>query len=315
MISLAVERARLELLRLKGTEPGWGYHPGSEPYVESTVLCCLGLLSVDQSAETLAVARQASEWLAFLQQSDGSLGLSASLSTPNWTTSYAILLWATDEKFRLPRARAANWLIRQRGSTFPRDSKGVLKHDPSIPGWPWVAATHSWVEPTSMAIMAMRRHGLRNHERVRDGLRLIRDRSVAAGGWNYGNSAIYGTDLRPLVIPTGMALLALAGSQEKDSTVARAIEYLSQALPQIRSPQSLCWGLLGLSAWGIRPADASNWIKSSFQIVSSLRDVSYQMAHLLLAVGEGSLAVFGVNPSAVPAQSGSIDLEPSPKPA
>src|SRR5206468_3617360 len=123
----------------------------------------------------------------------------------------------------------------------------------TISGWPWVADTASWLEPTALAVLALRREGFAQHPRVRDGLRLIRDRAIASGGWNYGNNVVYGHSLRPHPAPTGLALLALAGVDTRTAAVTRALRFLQQTLPNIRAVPSLCWGLLGLRAWGERP--------------------------------------------------------------
>ena len=38
-------------------------------------------------------------------------------------------------------------------------------------GWPWVDGTHSWVEPTALALLVMGREGLSGHSRAREGVR------------------------------------------------------------------------------------------------------------------------------------------------
>ena len=57
----------------------------------------------------------------------------------------------------------------------------MLGHDPTLTGWPWVGGTHSWVEPTSLAVLALRREGLGKHPRVEEGLKVIRDRAIVSG--------------------------------------------------------------------------------------------------------------------------------------
>ena len=105
------------------------------------------------------------------------------------------------------------WLLDQGGVAIPNLAapERTVGHDTAIVGWPWVADTHSWLEPTAVAILALRREGKVDHPRVREGLRLIRDRAIPTGGWNYGNNIAFGRDLRPQPAPTGIALLALAG--------------------------------------------------------------------------------------------------------
>src|SRR5262249_12865366 len=159
----------------------------------------------------------------------------------------------------------------------------TIGHDTTIVGWPWVSGTHSWVEPTAAAILALRKEGHGAHPRVRDGLRLLRDRAIVTGGWNYGNSSAFGHDLRPQPGPTGLALLALAGIERRNGLVERALGYLQASLPATRAPQSLCWGVLGLRAWGCCPATADDWLREAFEVTLCRPDPGTRAAHLLLA--------------------------------
>ena len=155
-----------------------------------------------------------------------------------------------------PRAgvpRAARWLLGIKGRATPRsdDPEHIVGHDTTLVGWPWVADTHSWLEPTALAVLALGRAGLGEHPRVVEGLRLIRDRAVDTGGWNCGNKATFGRALRPQPAPTGLALLTLAQTpgEPRSPLVDRAIRYLTATLPGVRAAWSLGWGLLGLRAW------------------------------------------------------------------
>jgi hypothetical protein len=85
-----------------------------------------------------------------------------------------------------------------------------MGHNGMLVGWPWVSGTHSWVEPTSLALLAMGREGRAGHPRAREGVRVLIDRAIPGGGWNVGNTVVFGTRLRPSPGPSGLALLALA---------------------------------------------------------------------------------------------------------
>ena len=268
MSSTWIESARETLLHLRGNAAGWGYRPETAPGVEPTALACLGLLASDperRSGRPPVEVRRAADWLTTLQRQDGSLGVSATLPTPGWTTSYGVLLWTALEGYTAQRERAAHWLLGQEGIPIPRlaPPKRAVGHDTTLIGWPWVADTHSWLEPTAMTILALCRDGRADHPRVRAGLRLIRDRTIAAGGWNYGNNIAFGRDLRPQPAPTGLALLALARVDQRTGIVERALRYLERALPGIRAAQSLCWGVLGLQAWGQRPEAVDGWLATA----------------------------------------------------
>ena len=278
----------------------WSYRLGSTPCVEPTALAVLALAGATKGSwppdESTAI-RSAGDWLASLQQSNGSLGISATSSEPGWATPYALLAWRALGGYEAERQVAVTWLLRQAGVTMPKETgtRPVHGHDPSIVGWPWVDGTHSWVEPTALAILALRREGLGGHARVQEGLRLLRDRAIVTGGWNSGNKATYGRALRPYPATTGLALLALARSGPCETLVEKAVDYLLATLPGVRAAQSLGWGVLGLRAWGRSPACADRWLAESFAKVGSRADAAPRLAILLLAAGEQAMELFDAN--------------------
>jgi hypothetical protein len=301
MFGTWIETARATLLQPRGHAAGWGYRQESAPCVEPTALAGLGLLASDpdrRDGPRTAVVRRAADWLTGLQCRDGSLGVSAALSTPGWMTSYGVLLWAAVGGYTAPRERAVRWLLGQEGVSvpIPAPSQRTVGHDTTIIGWPWVGDTHSWLEPTALTVLALRREGKADHPRIREGLRLIRDRAIASGGWNYGNNVAFGRDLRPQPGPTGLALLALAGEDGRTEIVERAIVYLEGALPATRAPQSLCLGVLGLRAWGRCPEAADGWLAQACEQAVHRHDSAPRLAHLLLAAGCRSLELLGLAP-------------------
>lgn len=309
-------RARGELARLLGEGPAWSYRPGGEASVEPTVLAVLGLLSVTSDDESLAVARKATAWLAGLQQADGSLGISATNQEPRWPTSYALLAFQTVGGHPAERKKALDWLLASEGKKVDKDPN--IGHDSSLIGWPWVAGTHSWIEPTAVAMLALAGEAERLlqqvlvgetplAERFREALRLIRNRALPSGGWNYGNTVVLGAETRPQPAPTGMSLAALASvrpakdspgpiNKEEELRVERACAYLEKLLPKVRSPLSLCWGLLGLSAWDRRPREADTWLAEAAQKSSAWSDPAVQWSLLLLAAGPRTLEFLNVTP-------------------
>lgn len=279
-----ISAARRALGRLKSPGGAWGYRDGGEPSVEPTVLAGLGLLGTDRDGESLPAVREAAEWIAGRQRSDGSLGATSAADSPEWPTPLAMLLWQAVGGHDANRERAAAWLLKRKGEVFPPEPGQPAGHDTSIQGWPWVAETHPWLEPTAMAVLVLRVEWFGEHPRVRDGLRLIRDRAIPSGGWNYGNSIAFGTPLRPQPAPTGLGLLALAGAEPKTSRIVEeACVYLEETLPRTRSPQALCWGLWGLEAWGRRPADAAGWLAEAYRLVDGRPDPILQLGYLLMA--------------------------------
>lgn len=282
--------ASTRLIRLAEPSGGWAERPGDAARAEPTSLAGLALADHRPGGEAArASAGRAAEWLASRQRPDGSLAPGDSIEGPGWPTPFALLLWSTLDLLPDHRTWAAEWLLAHRGQTLARRTSetAAFGHDPTIAGWSWVEGTHSWLEPTAMAVVALRRHGLGDHPRVVEGLRLIRDRALPSGGWNVGNTTVFGRELRPQPAPTGLALLALVGTAPPgDPAVSRAIAYLESALPGLRAPASLAWGLIGLRAWGRRPRDAGSWLAESFDSARSHREPARRIALLLLASEE-----------------------------
>jgi hypothetical protein len=217
------------------------------------------------------------------------------ISDPGWPTPLAMLIWNAIGIHEPARRRAATWLLEQQGKPVEVSSaqtRTVIGHDPELVGWPWIAGTHSWVEPTAQAILALALEGFRDHPRVAQGIRVLQNRALAHGGWNYGNTSVFGRELRPQPGPTGQALLALAGisEQSSDRAVGPAIAYLKQTLPHVRAPISLSWGVLGLRAWHECPDEAGTWLSESRARFSNSADIAAGLGLLLFAAGDLDLS-------------------------
>ena len=303
------QKARRELLRLQGRTTAWGYRAAGAPAIEPTVLACLGLLASrgpatsnpgpdpatkEASDDVAVVVTACSDWLATIQGSNGALGLSPTQPAPGWTTPLGVLLWQAEGGHGPQSRRAVEWLLQQEGERLsPADDPDhIVGHDTTLVGWPWVAGTHSWIEPTVLAVLALRCAGLGTHPRVVEGYRLIRDRAIVSGGWNYGNPSAFGHPLRPQPAPTGLALLALAHRDPRTPIVERAIRYLHETLPGVRASASLGWGLLGLRAWSSAPDEAEYWLAEAYHRATGRPDAAPKLSLLLLAGGEHALELF-----------------------
>lgn len=238
-------------------ESAWGYRPGAPPACEPLALAALALAG----HELTESASRAGQRLVECQAESGALGISPSQPSPHWPTGLAVLAWralsqgAADSPYAAPIQRAADWLLTVAGETMPRSED--MGHDTSLRGWPWVEGTHSWLEPTAWNTMALRAIGQASHPRTVEGVRLIHDRLLPAGGCNYGNTYVLGQALRPHLEPSGLALLALAGAADHDGRIARTVAYVAAAVTDRPTAASLAWGLQGLVAHGNVPeADA-----------------------------------------------------------
>ena len=180
-----------------------------------------------------------------------------------WPIPLAVLAWREDPQYLEIRDRAVDILLEISGNHWNVDSSNtVVGHDTSLRGWSWVLMTHSFVEPTAMALLALERMRHDGHSRFIEGIRMIMNRQLTQGGWNYGNTLVYGKELFPSVDTTGLALTALAGHTSEES-VKNSINYLLAEVEKCRTPLSLCWALFGLGAWGILPDESGTWIEQT----------------------------------------------------
>ncbi|MDX1501790.1 MAG: hypothetical protein R3325_05460 [Thermoanaerobaculia bacterium] len=257
------EEVRRRLVAARRPGEGWGYRAGGESAVEPSVLAALALLASAEPTgadETRQAAAATCRWLGGLQSADGPLGVTARLRRPYWPTALAAILWSVVGGFGDEVERAVRWLLAVRGRTWEPEPDQPEEHDTTLAGWPWVEGTHSWLEPTAWAILALCRQGYVEHPRVAEGVELVLDRQVPSGGWNYGNSSVFGTALRAQPAATGLALAALAAAGHEGEGGDGAVAWLTALLPRIRTGRSLGWGLIGLTAWGRRPPEADRWL-------------------------------------------------------
>ncbi len=247
---------------VSGFQDGWayGYGDGGQA-AEATALGALALSAHDHSPDLVHAALSG---LAEQQRSDGGVPITDRVSNPRWPTALALLAWVRagqgvpGNALERARSEAVNYLLRHHGKSLPRSP--LFGHDPRLVGWSWVDGTHSWVEPTSQAVTALKASGLHEHERVRAGVRLLLDRCLPHGGWNYGNTRVMHNVLRPFPATTGVALTALAG-EPRSREVVRSLAYLREVAPSLRAPVSLGWTILGLRVWGSAPTEALEWLE------------------------------------------------------
>lgn len=242
------------------------------------------------SPEGASLATRAAGRLARAQQPDGRVPVANEHPDAVWPTPLALLAWQATATAAANRDRAQRFLLAESGITAAAADAAVVGHDATLRGWPWITGTHSWVEPTALAVLALRRAGHASHPRVQEGVRLLLNRQLSGGGWNYGNTTVYGTELLPQVDATGVALVALAGLIPREDA-AKSLSLLERALPGVRTPLSLGWGLLGLSEWARRPADAEARVDESLSLAG--RYGGYSTTHLaLLLVARQAGGVF-----------------------
>lgn len=286
-------------------KPCCGYQANTAPATEATALAAMALSSRGREK----AAAQALDWLARLQQPDGSLGIDEANRRPPWPSGWALLAWQTGlaslqskssdgqatakstaerqsaaARWSESAQRAVRWILASRGREHPRSE--YFGHDPTIQAWPWTEQTQSWVQPTAMHLLALKRSGLAAHPRCREAVAMLLDRMLPEGGWNYGNTVVLGATLGPHVEPTGLALAALAGEPSAAAHVQKSLRYLERSLNERTTTMSLCYGLLGGAAHGWRPPSAGDWLEAAYHRTIR-RDASpHRLALLVLAASK-----------------------------
>jgi hypothetical protein len=227
-----------------------GYRPDSTAWA----VIALSAAGIDDQMIHLARSRLVSD-----QQKDGRIPVSPSHPEAFWPTSVVILAWQGSPVHREPQSLAVKFLLDTTGAHWPKDPDAAMAHDTSIKGWSWIENTHSWVDPTALSLQALKVTGYEKHQRSAEAVRMLLDRQLPRGGWNCGNTMVFGKTLRPMPDSTGIALDALFGMVPLEK-IRDSIGYLKNRIKKVRSPLSLGWGILGLGAWGEKPAEAPKWL-------------------------------------------------------
>lgn len=229
--------------------------------------------------------------LADDQLPDGRVPIASGHPAVWWPTSLAAIAWAGVDAYRGQKDRALHFTLRVSGTTPEKVAGDPVGHDTALRGWSWVEGTHSWIEPTALGLLAIAAAGITDHSRSREAVRLLLNRQLPHGGWNYGNTTIFGRELHPMPESTGAALAGLAG-RVSQAEVERSLSYLAGEVPRLRTPLSLGWGLLGLAVWGRWPSNGEDLISNC--LAAQSRYGEYDTAViciLLMSAVEGLMPV------------------------
>lgn len=272
------DAALAEVARRARADGGWAARPDAgEASVDATAWAAIGFAF---GGAALATARHAAcAALARAQAADGRLSTSPLHPGAYAPTSVALLAWNRAARHATARAAALAFLEGHAGERFARSPESPLAIDPQLVGWPWIDKTFSWCEPTALALLALEIERRGDGPRAREGRRLLLDRQLSSGGWNYGNTRVFGSELRPAPEATGLVLVALAGRLER-AAVAASLDYLAREAPRLPTPLALGWTLLALAAWGERPPESDRWLAQS--LARAARYGGYETAELAL---------------------------------
>ena len=219
--------------------PGGNFRPDA---------ACWMILALRAAGGDDRVIENARQLLVSAQTQDGRVPVTPNNPDACWPTALAVLAWHGSLQYQEPRDKALRFLLEFDEVNTVSTSEAPGVHDTTIKGWPWIARTHPWVEPTACALFAIRACGQMAHPRAEEGIRLLLDRQLPSGGWNCGNTFTFGLESRPTAETTGVALQATAGLTSKDA-VKNSISYMQSEAALLHAPMSLAWAILGLHAW------------------------------------------------------------------
>jgi hypothetical protein len=234
---------------------GWSFTGSQQASVEATCLGCLALAWETQARTPLTI-----RFLLGSQLSDGGWAAFQGDPEASWTTALALCTLTAVNDISEARERALKWLLSERGKEghwlwrwkFKTTDRNV-RFDPDKYGWPWSPGAGSWVIPTAFSVVAIKQFMVCNRseaseKRIRLGVDMLLDRVCVGGGWNSGNSVVYGVPLRPHVEATAIALLALQ-DEPRGEIVRTSEKWLESQAGNIQAVSSLAWCILTLFAY------------------------------------------------------------------
>src|SRR5258706_12097465 len=251
---------RLDFLRsTQNADGGWGFFPGKQSWLEPTAYALMALHGDSSARPSL---ERGWKLMRSWQLADGSWKPCAAVAEPHWTTSLCVTLHALngvhDEAFR----RGVNWLLASAGienglkfriAHFLRPS--IVELDPSFKAWPWRPGNSSWIEPTTHALVALKKaaqFGDRRAEigeRIRMGESMILERRCSDGGWDYGNRKVLGAELPSYPQTTALALVGLIGNGDN---LSAPLTLAQRYLTETRSPLAKAWLSIALRGHSVK---------------------------------------------------------------
>jgi hypothetical protein len=231
---------------------GWSFTGSRQASGEATCLAGLALAWITPANTSSAI-----QFLLNSQLTDGGWPAFQGDSEASWTTALALCTLTALSETSDARDRALSWLLKERGKEghwlwrwkFKTADRNV-QFDPDKYGWPWISGSASWVIPTAFSIIAIKQFTVCNRseaseKRIHLGVDMLLDRACVDGGWNSGNSVVYGVPLRPHVEATAIALLALQDEQRTEM-IQKSLSWLRQNAASVDSVSSLAWCILSL---------------------------------------------------------------------
>jgi hypothetical protein len=252
---------------------GLPYSPGMPSFSEPTLLMILGL----HAAGAQEAARPLMDWTLKAINPNGSIGLNREFPDEGiWNTALlAIVLHQS--KLYSERDAALEFLMELRSIQIARTPDNDLNG--MLVGWPWVAHTFGWVEPTAWALLALDLAGKSDHPRAVEGRRLLEDRCLPEGGWNYGNKVVFKNTLMAFWDTTALATLALG--DRNPALTNKNLDLLEKSIPEMPSLLTNAMTCICIARFG-RTTDLLQ--TRIAEIAGQLQPEEMNFAHLALSL-------------------------------
>ena len=235
------------LLAGRNRDGGWGYGPQKASRLEPT---CWALLALQGLVPDSTLRATIEQWPSH----DGLL-IERVGGEPNYAFHALGLLVLRALHTEHAATNVALVRALQRGGGVRLDGPNTSnRQDNTLQGWSWISETFSWVEPTAWALLALktweRVAGAQvDQRRLAEAEALLLDRCCVQGGWNYGNSNMFGRELHPYVPTTAIALLALQ-TQSAGHAFERSVSFLSGQAAIERSSYAMSIARIALQVLG-----------------------------------------------------------------
>lgn len=255
------------LLEGRNADGGWGYVRGKTSRLEPT---CCALIALGSSS---GAASALTSW----PERDGLL-LERAGGDPNYGFHALglLALGASGANHQSGNAPLLSGLQHVGGMRVPPFI--FVRQDTQLEGWSWIRQTVTWLEPTAWCVLALKRAralgwaGV-DESRLKESESVLFDRVCATGGWNYGNSNVYGRELHAYVPTTAVALLALQ-DRRGDPAVQRSVAFLEAHATREYSSYALGLAAIALRMYG---RDVSPVLRSLERQVPITSDLGQQL--------------------------------------
>lgn len=273
---------------------GFSFSGLQQASMEATCLSALGL-----AWEAKANVAMAIRFLLDSQHADGGWPAFTGDPEPSWTTALALSTLPVANDVSDARERALKWLLSERGKEGHwfwrwkfKTADRAVRFDPDKYGWPWSPGAASWVIPTAFSVVAIKQFTVcsrseASENRIRLGVEMLLDRACVGGGWNSGNSVVYGVPLPAHVEATAIALLALQ-DEPRAEIVQASVDWLESRAAEISTVSSLSWCILSLFVYQRRIEELKRRLAAIVGDGSTIRD-NAGLATALLALRCGEM--------------------------